>query len=90
MVYRLSKCSLYPLQVGADEKVCAAMIHLTLCISDMVMYQSGNSTDIYQNVDGCTPNVRKLDQHSAYCDESENRSAQQAAQFWPSPCLSVR
>ena len=52
MVYELSKGSLYPLQGGADEKVCAAMIHLILCISGMVMYQSSNSTDSCQNVDG--------------------------------------
>ena len=30
MVYELSKGSLYPLQGGADEKVCAAMFHLIL------------------------------------------------------------
>ena len=72
MVYELSKGSLYPLQGGADEKVCAAMIHLILCISDMVMYQSSNSTDSSQNVDGCTSDVRKQDQHSACSNESEN------------------
>ena len=58
MVYELSKGTLYPLQGGADEKVCAAMIHLILCISDMVMYRSSNSTDSCQNVDGCTSDVR--------------------------------
>ena len=47
MVYELSKGSLYPLQGGADEKVCASMIHIILCISDMVMYQSSNSMDTY-------------------------------------------
>ena len=66
MVYELSKGSLYPLQGGADEKVCASMIHIILCISDMVMYQSSNSMDSYQN------DVRKQDQNSAYSDESEN------------------
>ena len=67
-----NKHYLYPLQVGADEKVCAAMIHLILCISDMVMYQSSNSTDSSQNVDGCTSDIRKQDQHSACSNESEN------------------
>ena len=66
MVYELSKGSLYPLQGGADEKVCASMIHITLCISDMVMYQSSNSMDRYQN------EVRIQDQNSVYSDESEN------------------
>ena len=66
MVYELSKGSLYPLQGGADEKVCASMIHIILCISDMVMYQSSNSMDSYQN------DVRKQDQNSAYSDESES------------------
>ena len=65
MVYELSKGSLYPLQGGADEKVYAAMIHLILCISDMVMYQSSNSTDSCQNADGCTSDVRQHNQHSA-------------------------
>ena len=72
MVYELSKGSLYPLQGGADEKVCAAMIHLKLCISGMVMYQSSNSTDSCQNVDGCTSDVRQKVQHSACSNESEN------------------
>ena len=63
MVYELSKGSLYPLQGGADEKVCASMIH---SISDMVMYQSSNSMDRYQN------EVRIQDQNSVYSDESEN------------------
>ena len=66
MVYELSKGSLYPLQGGADEKVCASMIHIILCISDMVMYQSSNSMDRYQN------EVRIQDQNSVYSDESEN------------------
>ena len=66
MVYELSKGSLYPLQGGADEKVCASMIHIILCISDMVMYQSSNSMDRYQN------EVRIQDQNSVYRDESEN------------------
>ena len=35
----------------------------------MVMYQSCNSTDSCQNVDGCTSDVRK---HSACSNESEN------------------
>ena len=72
MVYELSNGSLYPLHGGADEKVCAATIHLILCISDMVMYQSSNSTDSCQNVDGCTSDVRKHNQHSACSNESEN------------------
>ena len=72
MVYELSKGSLYPLQGGADEKVCAAMIHLKLCISGMVMHQSSNSTDSCQNADECTSDVRKQDQHSACSNESEN------------------
>ena len=38
----------------------------------MVMYQSSNSTDSCQNVDGCTSDVRKQDQHSACSNESEN------------------
>ena len=66
MVYELSKGSLYPLQGGADEKVCASMIHIILCISDMVMYQFSNSMDRYQN------EVRIQDQNSVYSDESEN------------------
>ena len=66
MVYELSKGSLYPLQGGADEKVCASMIHIILCISDIVMYQSSNSMDRYQN------EVRIQDQNSVYSDESEN------------------
>ena len=58
------------------------MIHLILCTSDMVMYQSSNSTDSCQNVDVrtdscqnvdvCTSDVRKQDQHSACSNESEN------------------
>ena len=42
------------------------MIHIILCISDMVMYQSSNSMDRYQN------EVRIQDQNSVYSDESEN------------------
>ena len=76
MVCELSKGSLYPLQGGADEKVCTAMIHLILCISDMVMYQSSNSTDSCQNVDGCTSDVRKQDQHSACSNESESSDSE--------------
>ena len=41
-------------------------------ISDMVVYQSSNSTDSCQNVDGCKSDVRKQDQHSACSNESEN------------------
>ena len=72
MVYELSKGSLYPLQGGARCEGMCAVIHLILCISDMVMYQSSNSTDSCQNVDGCTSDVRKQDQHSACSNESEN------------------
>ncbi|KAL5489292.1 hypothetical protein EMCRGX_G018364 [Ephydatia muelleri] len=34
--------------------------------------KSSNSTDSCQNVDGCTSDVRKQDQHSACSNESEN------------------
>ena len=73
MVYELSNGSLYPLQGGANEKVCAAMIHYILCISVMGMSQSSNSSDSCQYVDGCTFDGTKSEhQHSTCSDESEN------------------
>ena len=51
---------------------CHDSLILILCISDMVMYQSSNSTDSCQNADGFTSDVRKHNQHSACSNESEN------------------